>query len=289
MRRYQVVIGDSRNMSEVSDKSVHLVCTSPPYWNLDVFSIRETDVLQGDLSRIPEKDIFFSELTKVWKECARVLVQGGYMMVEWEDYPPGSRVYHYPREISLTGEMIKSIEDSGLYLISRVIWQKHVGGGKYGSYQYILYENLKKGFDVRCAPNWAYCFVFRKAGAWEQKRERKLDFTQDEWIKTLSSGVWYIEGAVSSGAGESISGGAVYPEELVKRFIRLYTQTGDTVLDPFLGTGTTMLAAFNLRRSCIGYEIRPEALEDIKAKVHWEQTRYTLDNEQITWKVISRV
>jgi site-specific DNA-methyltransferase (adenine-specific) len=286
VRKYTVVIGDSRDMHDIPDKSVNLVCTSPPYWNLDVFSDKKTDVLQGDLSRIPDKKIFFSELTKVWRECNRVLKLGGYLMCEWEDYPPGSRMYNYPREISLTGEMIKSIEDAGPYLISRWIWQKHISGSKYGSYQYILYKNLEKGFDVRAAPNWAYCFVFRKPGAWEMKVQRKLDFTQDEWVRTLSSGVWYIDASVTSGAGEFISGGAVYPEELIRRFIRLYTSPGDTVLDPFLGTGTTMVAAFNLRRSCIGYEIRTDAIETIKQRVNWEQTRTTLDGETIDWKVI---
>jgi len=280
MRFYKIIIGDSRDMREVESSSVHLAVTSPPYWHLDVFSEVGEPGWDRDLSRIERKEDFFRELGKVWKEVERVLVPGGVLVVEWEDYPPGSRIYGYIREICLCGDMVASVEKAGLYLISRWIWRKFNSGTAINKFQYTTYGNLRQNVP-RAIANWAYVFAFQKR-CYESK-ERELDFTREEW-KAWSDGVWYIE-SKSSGAGEYISGGAVFPVELVKRIIRIYTVPGQVVLDPFLGTGTTMLAAFQLGRSCIGYEVLPRMLPVIKAKVKYGSQSL---EERIKWEIIRR-
>jgi len=278
--RCLLVIGDSRSMEEVEDNSVTLVVTSPPYWNLDVFS-KEGDIgSQFDLSRLDSKEKFFGEISKVWKECYRVLRPGGHLVCEFEDYPVGSRLYGYPREILLAGDMNDSIESSGLYLISRWIWKKFESGVAISKFPYTLY-----GSEPRAIANWAYCFVYKKKARLEETRT--LDFTRREW-KVWSDGIWEIPASREAGAEEKygISGGAVFPEELVERFIRLYTRRGQTVLDPFLGTGTTMKVALKLGRHAIGYECLEKFLSVIVARTGWGLQ--PLDKE-IEWKLVKRV
>ena len=277
--RYKIVISDSRDMSEVEDSSVDYVVTSPPYWNLDVFSKKGEPGWTSDLSQISRINVFFDEISKVWKECHRVLKPGGYLTCEWEDYPVGSRVYGYAREICLCGYMVASIENSGLYLISRVVWKKFESGVALRKFQYTMYDNLREA-DPRSVANWAYVFTFKKKPL--VRKKRRLDFNRIDW-KTWSDGVWKIE-ASTSGAGKHISGGAVFPVKLIERLIRIYTYKEETVLDPFLGTGTTMQASRNLRRSCTGYEVLPRMLPIIKQKIGYGSR--SLIGEQIEWKVI---
>jgi len=277
MRRYTIVIGDSRQMSEVESNSVRLVVTSPPYWNVVEYSKQS-----ADLSNIRDRKQFFEELGKVWAECARVLEPGGILVVNWQDLIVGSKVYGYPREVCVAGDMCESVERAGLILISRWIWHKTKYGAGVTRARYTTYGNLAEGVVPRAFGNWEYCFAFMKRG-W-QKVHRQLDFTREEW-KRWNSGVWYIEASVSSGACKYIEGGAVYPVELPKRFIKIYSLPGETVLDPFGGTGTTMKAAFELRRSCILYEVRPEMLGIIKNKVGYGTQ--PLD-DRVEWKVVVR-
>jgi DNA modification methylase len=174
--------------------------------------------------------------------------------------------------------MVRSIEKSGLCLISRWYIKKFEAGvGLFEKFPYTMYENLKNSIP-RAVANVAYAFAFYKR---EYKpKPRKLDFTRDEW-KVWTSGLWDIP---FTGTGLDISGGATYPVEFAKRCIRIYTNKGDVVLDPFGGTGTTMLAAFELGRSCILYEVLERMLPIIKTKVHFGQQDMF---EPIHWEVVN--
>jgi site-specific DNA-methyltransferase (adenine-specific) len=239
-----------------------------------VYSDEKTDMLKGDVSRIGNRKAFFKQLSYVWRECERTLIPGGYLVVNFQDTIVGSKEYGYPREICIAGDMVNSVESSMLYLIARWIWKKHESGLAISKAMYSLYDHITTA-DPRPVGNWEYVFAFRKRGT---AKPRTLDFTRDQW-KQYSDGVWHI---TTEPYDEKI-GGAAYPVELPKRIIRIYTKPGDIVLDPFLGTGTTMQAAFQMRRSCIGYEIRPEMEPVIKSKVGWGAT--TLTGETIEWKV----
>lgn len=262
-------------MSEVQSNSVTLVVTSPPYATLDVFS-KEGDVgSENDLSRYHTLDTFFSEIAKVWKECERILQPGGVLVCQWEDYPVGSRYYGYPREICLCGPMIESIEKSGLALISRWFVRKFETGVAGLKFPYTLYDNLRSAYP-RAIANVSYAFAFYKKEY--KSKQRKLDFKRKEWTEWCD-GLWNIN---FIGGGLNISGGATYPVEFAKRVIKIYTNPGDVVLDCFLGTGTSMLAAFELGRSCIGYEVLERMLPIIKGKVQFG----TQDlHEPILWEV----
>jgi DNA modification methylase len=275
VRYYKIVIGDSRDMKGVADGSVRLVVTSPPYWNVVEYSTQPNDI-----SNIRDRHQFFEEISKIWAECKRVLEPGGILVVNWQDLIVGSKVYGYPREICVAGDMCESVEKSGLILISRWVWYKTKYGAGSVRARYTNFGNLVEGNVPRAFGNWEYIFAFMKRDPFN--RERKLDFTRDEWMR-WNSGVWYIEASVSSGACEFIEGGAVFPVELPKRFIKIYSLPGEVVLDPFLGTGTTMRAAFELGRSCIGYEVRKEMLKTIKDKVGFGVQSF---DDEAQWEVI---
>jgi DNA modification methylase len=277
---YKIVIGDSKDMSEVADRSVNLTVTSPPYLDLVEFE----DSVKGELSVIKKRDTlfeverkFFSSIKVNFEEVYRVTKPGGIFVLEFEDYPVGSKFYGYPREILLAGKFAEAVESTGFYLISRWFWKKFQAGSALQKFRYLTYGNLKVS-DPRAVVNIAYCFVFKKFTKFNEKR--KLDFTVAEW-REWSDGIWYIENPVT----ELEAGEAVFPVELARRFIKMYTNKGDVVLDPFLGTGTTMKAACELERSCIGYEIRPRMLPKIKAKVKYGQ--FSLFDE-VNWEVIEK-
>ena len=267
-------------MSEVQNNTVDLVVTSPPYATLDVFSKEGDKGSEFDLSRYHNLRTFFTEISKVWKECERVLRPGGILICEFEDYPPGSRYFGYPREICLCGPMVESIEKSGLALISRWFIKKFEAGLALNKFQYTMYSNLKNA-TPRAVANIAYAFAFQKREYNLSPASRKLDFTRDEW-KEWSDGLWNIN---FIGTGLDISGGATYPVEFAKRCIRIYTNPGDVVLDPFGGTGTTMRAAFELGRSCVLYEVLERMLPTIKQKVQFgTQDMF----EKVAWEVLDR-
>jgi len=279
LRHYKIILGDSRHMEEVESNSVDFVVTSPPYGTLDVFSNEGDKGSEFDLSRYHDLNTFFSEIAKTWAECERVLRQGGVLVCQFEDYPVGSRYCGYPKEICLCGDMVKSIEKSGLILISRWFVRKFGPGVASQKFPYTMYGNLKSAYP-RAIANVSYAFAFYKREL-TGSRPRELGFTREEWAE-WSDGLWNIP---FIGTGLDISGGATFPVEFAKRCIKIYTVPGDTVLEPFLGSGTTMKAAFLLGRNCIGYEVLERMLPIIKRKVKFGQQDIF---EQVKWEVENR-
>ena len=275
---YKIIIGSSEDMSEVEDNVAQLTVTSPPYHDLVVFSEEGEDGSEGDLSRIKSQDEFFERISNVWKECYRATKYGGYLVCEWEDNPVGSRIYGYPREICYAGPMIDSIEDTGFHLISRWFWKKFEAGAILSKFQYALHSHLTSS-DPRAIANIAYAFVFKKGRG---GRPKTLDFTKKEWTEWCD-GMWRIENPPSTG-GE-LAGGAAFPDELVRRFIKIYSSPEDIILEPFLGSGTTMKVAFEQDRSCIGYEVLPRMLPIIKRKVGYGSIKIFSGAE---WSVYSK-
>jgi len=273
--KYTIIIGDSRNMDKVGSGSVRLVVTSPPYWGLFQYSENPDDI-----STLREHSDFFRELGKVWKECYRVLQPGGILVVNFQDLGVGSKAYGYTREICLVGDMVKTVEDSGLFLWSRWIWYKSKSGRAVTDNKAFVYANLENT-EPKSLFNWEYLFAFRKSAIIPETRKPR--FSRDRWIE-LQDGVWYVEASESGRYSDVISGGAVFPVEIPKRFIEMYTQPGELVLDPFGGTGTTMLAAFRMGNPCIIYEVRKEMLPIIKAKVGYG--KQVLFGDPVEWEVI---
>ncbi len=253
--KHKIVIGDSRKMTETPDESVHLIITSPPYWQLKDY---------GDERQIGFNDTYeeyINSLNLVWKECYRVLHNGCRLCINIGDQFARSVFYGKYMVIPIRTEIIKFCQTIGFEYMGAIIWQKvttcNTTGGAtiMGSFPYPRNGVVKLDYE--------FILIFKKPGnppkvSKEIKEMSKL--TLEEW-KTYFNGHWNFPGERQD------SHLAMFPEELPKRLIKMFSFVGETVLDPFLGSGTTVLAAKNLGRNSIGYEINNEFLPIIKEKL----------------------
>ena len=253
---HKIIIGDSRNMSELKDESIHFVITSPPYWQLKDY---------GNGSQIGFNDSYedyINNLNLVWKECYRVLHQGCRLCINIGDQFARSVYYGRYKIIPIREEIIKFCETIGFDYMGAIIWQKvttcNTTGGAtvMGSFPYPRNGIIKLDYE--------FILIFKKLGdppkvSRDIKEQSKL--TIKEWNEYFY-GHWNFSGEKQN------KHLAMFPEELPKRLIKMFSFVGDTVLDPFLGSGTTCLAAKRLGRHSIGYEINKDFLLVIKEKLN---------------------
>jgi site-specific DNA-methyltransferase (adenine-specific) len=257
-------------MKEVEDRSIHLIVTSPPYWQLKDY---------GEEKQIGFNDTYeayINNLNLVWMECNRVLHHGCRLCVNIGDQFARSVYYGRYKIIPIRTEIIKFCETIGFDYMGAVIWQKvttcNTTGGAtiMGSFPYPRNGILKIDYE--------FILIFKKYGgapsvSAADKEQSRL--TTEEW-NLYFNGHWNFPGEKQD------KHLAMFPEELPRRLIRMFSFKGDTVLDPFLGSGTTSLAARNLGRNSIGYEINPAFLPIIKDKLRINQSKiFELANYEI--------
>ena len=267
---HKIIIGDSRWMKEVSNESVHLIITSPPYWQLKDY---------GNGSQIGFNDTYeeyINNLNLVWNECYRVLHEGCRLCVNIGDQFARAVYYGRYKVIPIREEIIRFCETIGFDYMGAIIWQKvttcNTTGGAtvMGSFPYPRNGIIKLDYE--------FILIFKKLGnppkvSREIKEKSKL--TTEEWNEYFY-GHWNFSGEKQD------KHLAMFPEELPKRLIKMFSFVGDTVLDPFLGSGTTCLAAKNLGRNSIGYEINEDFLPVIKERLNTKSRQE--DFEIITQK-----
>lgn len=253
--KHTIINGDSRKMSELKDKSVHLIVTSPPYWQLKDY---------GTDSQIGFNDSYenyINHLNLVWKECFRVLHDGCRLCINIGDQFARSVYYGRYKVIPIHSEIIRFCETIGFDFMGQIIWQKATtmnttgGGAVMGSFPNPRNGIVKLDFE--------YILLFKKQGTapkptLEQKANSAM--TNEEW-NTYFNGHWYFNGVKQD------KHLAMFPEELPHRLIKMFSFPEETVLDPFMGSGTTALAAKNLQRNSIGYEINSDFIPIIKEKI----------------------
>ena len=252
---HTLINGDSRNLSLIPDKSVHLIITSPPYWQLKDY---------GNDAQIGFHDSYegyINNLNLVWLECNRVLHNGCRLCINIGDQFARSVYYGRYKVIPIRTEIIRFCETLGMDYMGAIIWQKQTtmnttgGVAVMGSFPYPRNGILKIDYE--------FILVFKKQGkaptpTVEQKKYSEI--TKEEW-NTYFASHWNFGGAKQDGHI------AVFPEELPHRLIKMFSFVGETVFDPFMGSGTTALAARNLQRNSIGYEINPEYKKFYREKV----------------------
>ena len=256
---HTIINGDSRSMGATIDKSVNLIITSPPYWQLKDYG---TDIQIGYHDNYED---YINNLNLVWAESYRVLNNGCRLCVNIGDQFARSVYYGRYKVIPIREEIIKFCENIGFDYMGAIIWQKvttsnTTGGGiQMGSYPYPRNGILKIDYE--------FILIFKKLGEGpkptkEQKEASKM--TSQEW-NTFFASHWNFSGA------RQTNHIAMFPEELPRRLIKMFSFVGENVLDPFAGSGTTSLAAKNLGRNSIGYEINPEFIPIIKGKLNVNQ------------------
>ncbi|HNY52992.1 MAG TPA: DNA methyltransferase [Bacteroidales bacterium] len=246
-------------MMELQNNSVHLIITSPPYWQLKDY---------GSADQIGYNDSYenyINNLNLVWQECYRVLHSGCRLCVNIGDQFARAVYYGRYKVIPIREEIIKFCENVGFDYMGAIIWQKVTtsnttgGGVQMGSYPYPRNGILKIDYE--------FILIFKKLGdapkpSKDIKEQSKM--TAEEW-NTFFASHWNFAGVKQNNHI------AMFPEELPKRLIKMFSFVGDTVLDPFAGSGTTNMAAKNLERNSIAYEINPEFIPIIKEKIGFSQ------------------
>lgn len=236
-------------MKYTSDNSMHLIVTSPPYWNAKEYS----DNKKNDLGNIDDYDLWLEEINKVWEECFRVLQPGRKMFVNIMDLP--IKFKNGYKLIPLKGDTINLLQEIGFVLKQEIIWEKTNGvRSHFGSYPRpggILLNNMHESileFEKPCKTN------YKKYQHLTKEQIEKSLLTKDDWVELKKSNVWKMK-PYKSKTREHI---APFPLELPERLVKAYSFIGEKVLDPFGGSGTTLVACHNLERKGFVYEINKD-------------------------------
>lgn len=270
---HNLFLGDARNLSFLDDKSVHLIVTSPPYWTLKKY--RDSD---GQLGHIQDYERFLLELDKVWSHCYRVLVPGGRMVCVVGDVCLARRKNNGRHTVlPLHSSIQEHCRIMGFDNLAPIIWHKianaqYESPGNGGGFLGKPYEpNSVIKNDIE------YVLMERKSGGYRKPSvaTRVLSIISEENHKQWFQQVW------TSVTGASTKDHpAPFPEEIAERLIRMFSFVGDTILDPFMGTGTTSLAAARWGRNSIGVEIDPQYFEFAENRIY-QGTRSLFSNAEV--------
>jgi site-specific DNA-methyltransferase (adenine-specific) len=245
---HRLIHGDTRSLSFITDESVHLVLTSPPYWSLKRYNENP-----AQLGHIADYERFLSELTKVWKEAYRVLVPGGRLVCVVGDVCLSRKEYGRHLVMPLHADITVICRKLGFDNLNPIIWHKISNatfeandGTKFLGKPYEPNAIVKNDIE--------FILMQRKPGGYRKPtlEQRRLSMIDKDDFATWFRQFWTITGASTRNHP------APFPFELAYRLVRMFSFWGDTVLDPFCGTGTTMLAAMKCGRNSIGVEIDEE-------------------------------
>ncbi len=257
---HRLVQGDARNLSFLGDESIHLVVTSPPYWTLKKYRHNE-----NQLGEIQNYERFLSELDKVWKHCYRVLVPGGRLICVVGDVCLSRRKNDGRHTVvPLHGSIQERCRTIGYDNLAPIVWHKIANAA---------FEALGNGAGFLGKPyepnaviknDIEFILMQRKPGGYRKPAlaTRILSVISDENHKQWFQAIW--SGVTGASTRDHP---APYPEELAERLVRMFSFVGDTILDPFLGTGTSTVAAAKWGRHSIGVEIDPRYFEMAERRI----------------------
>src|SRR5947199_2830499 len=257
---HRLHVGDARDLSWIPDESVHLIVTSPPYWTL-----KDYNPIPGQMGHIQSYEHFLNELDKVWIECRRVLVPGGRICCVVGDVciprKKGGRHYIMP----LHADIQVRARSLNLDCLTPILWHKIANGvtesegngaGFYG-------KPYQPGAVVK--NDVEYILFLRKGGGYRSVSpiQKALSMLTKEEMQCWFLSFWTDIKGASTRSGHP----APFPVGLAERLIQMFSFAGDTVLDPFVGTGSTSVAAVNCGRNSIGNEIDDEYLRMTKDRL----------------------
>jgi len=245
---HRLINGDARELSYLDDASVHLVVTSPPYWNLKRYNENP-----DQLGHIHDYEAFLFELEKVWQQIYRVLVPGGRLVCVVGDVCVSRREFGRHLVFPLHADICVICRRLGFDNLNPIIWHKIANasyevknGSKFLGKPYEPNAIIKNDIE--------FILMQRKPGGYRNPTSRQRDASKiekdnfDRWFQQI----WNINGASTK------LHPAPFPLELAMRLVQMFSFTEDIVLDPFCGSGTTMIAALRTGRNSIGVEIDPE-------------------------------
>lgn len=257
---HRSVHGDARELAGLEPNSVHLVLTSPPYWTLKEY--RDSD---GQMGHLKDYDQFLTELDKVWQRCFDVLVPGGRLICVVGDVCLSRRKNNGRHTVvPLHASIQEHCRVIGYDNLAPIIWNKIAnvvhevdnGGGGFLGKPYEPNAVIKNDIE--------FILMERKPGGYRSPSNaaRLLSIISDERHKE-----WFLQIWSGLTGASTRHHPAPFPEALADRLIRMFSFVGDTVLDPFSGTGTTTIAAIKCGRNSIGYEIDDHYISQARRRI----------------------
>jgi len=274
--KQRLINGDARYLSFLDDESIHLVVTSPPYWNLKRYNENP-----DQLGHINDYESFLGELKRVWEEVFRVLVPGGRLVCVVGDVCVSRRRFGRHLVFPLHADICVLCRKIGFDNLNPIIWHKIANAS-------FEVENGSKFLGKPYEPNaiikndMEFILMQRKPGGYRKPTEmqRKLSKIDKKDFNVWFQQIWNITGASTRNHP------APFPLELASRLVRMFSFQRDTVLDPFCGTGTTMLASLRHGRNSIGIDIDPEYCRMAARILKKESSNLFLKTELIFEKMI---
>ncbi len=258
---HRIYEGDARHLSMIQTQSVHLVCTSPPYAALKAYPDHERQ-----MGNIASYEKFLEEMDAVWAECLRILVPGGRVACVVGDVCISRRAAGRHYVLPLSADFQVRARRLGFDVLTPIRWLKvaNIKLEASRSSRFLGKPNLPNGIVKN---DLEHILFFRKPGGYRkptQDMEKRSFIATDEYSKWFSP-IWTdVTGQLRKGHP------APYPVEIPRRLIQMFSFVGDTVVDPFIGTGSTTVAALETGRSSIGIEIEPSYIDMLDLRLHKE-------------------
>lgn len=222
----KVLFKSSENMDDINNNTVKLIVTSPPYWNLkDYFQ-------KGQIGQ-ESYDVYLKRMKKVWSECYKKLSDSGSLWININIRVQKDKVITIPRDF------VNLCKNIGFYYKGIILWHKSSG--------------IPTG-DKNIVDRHEYVLIFSKSENFAINLDKFEEYSDYKNKEINGSAFWNINRKAGS-VGKKYIHPAIYPNELVNRIIQVSTTKGDLVVDPFLGSGTSLIAANINGRSFIGYEL----------------------------------
>ena len=257
---HALFLRDSRRVEDLDDGSIHLIVTSPPYWTLKEYPDRP-----GQLGRIEDYEQFLDELDEVWRHCLRVLVPGGRLIIVVGDVCLPRRRFGRHIVVPLHASIQERCRKLGFDNLAPIIWYKISNaklevdnGGRFLGKPYEPNAVIKNDIE--------YILMQRKPGGYRRPSSaaRLLSLIPEEAHRKWFRQIWQLTGASTR------KHPAPFPLDLAERLVRMFSFVGDVVLDPFMGTGTTNVAAARWGRHSVGFEIEPQYFEQARQRLEKE-------------------
>jgi len=272
--KHQIFLGDSRDLSYIEDDSVHLIVTSPPYWNLKKYNENE-----DQLGHIDDYVKFLNELDKVWSQCFSKLVQGGRMVIVVGDVLLSRRNFGRHKIYPLHADIQIRCEKLGFDNLAPIFWHK-ISNAKFevkGNSKFLGKPYEPNGIikhDIE------YILMLRKPGAYRKptNKQRKMSIISEQEFNSWYTQIWQFNGTSTKNHP------APYPEILTDRIIKMFSFVDDTVLDPFMGSGTTLVSAMNSGRNSIGIEIDSDYANKALSRLEKNITLFQIEHTKIIYK-----
>ncbi|HEX3842650.1 MAG TPA: site-specific DNA-methyltransferase [Acidimicrobiales bacterium] len=257
--RHIIRQGDARDLSFIETESVHLVCTSPPYG-----SLKEYDDHPGQLGNMPVYDEFLDELDKVWREALRILVPGGRVACVVGDVCISRKKGGRHHVLPLSGDIQVRARKLGFDNLTPIRWLKvaNIKLEASRSSRFLGKPNLPNGIVKN---DLEHILLLRKPGGYRSptpEQESRSRIETEEYCQMFAP-IWAdVRGQARKDHP------APYPVEIPRRLVRMFSFVGDTVVDPFSGTGTTAVAAIELGRNSVSVEVVPRYIDLTAERLH---------------------